>query len=141
SARSRTALFHRPDICMPGSGWKQVGGVDRTEVDFDGRRLEMLVFRFERPPQRALQLWGVWRNGETVDFDYGDRLRALPERAGFLPTDRHMRGVELLSCVVGTARGEAPLEVARRELPKMFRYQPRALPAGGGPAVPARESK
>lgn len=141
SARSRTALFHRPDICMPGSGWKQVGGVERTEVDFDGRRLEMLVFRFERPPQRAIQLWGVWRNGETVDFDYGDRLRALPERAGFLPTDRHMRGVELLSCVVGAARGEAPLEVARRELPKMFRYQPRAVPAGGGPAVPARESK
>ena len=47
SARSKTALFHRPDICMPGSGWKQVGDVEKTEVDFGGTKLDFLVFRFE----------------------------------------------------------------------------------------------
>jgi exosortase len=124
SSMSRTALHHRPDVCMPGSGWKQVGDVTNTTVVMEGVPLKFLVFQFERSDVKALMLWSVWRNGQPVDFDFSDKYTALPERYGMVPTDRHMLGVELVSCFVPYREGTPPLEVARRELPKRFKYQP-----------------
>ncbi len=121
SAMSRTALHHRPDVCMPGSGWKQQGEVGSTEVEINGTKLRFMVFQFAREDARGVVLWSVWRNGVPVDFDFSDKFTALPEKYGVLPTDRHMLGVELLSCFVPYQTGEAPIDLARRELPKAFR--------------------
>lgn len=124
SAMSRTALHHRPDVCMPGAGWKQDGGVTETSVDIDGHPLKFMVFHFAREEARALLIWGVWRNGQTVEFDFADKFTALPEKYGMMPTDRHLLGVELMSCFVPYKQGAPPLELARRELPRMFHYSP-----------------
>lgn len=124
SAMSRTALHHRPDICMPGSGWKQEGSVGDVEVEIGGHPLRFKVFQFSRSDAKALMLWSVWRNGRPVEFDFADKFTALPEKYGVVPTDRHMLGVELVSCFVPYVRGEAPVDIARRELPKAFRYEP-----------------
>lgn len=126
SPESKRALGHRPDSCMPGSGWKQVGGVGVTNVVVDGVPLRFYVFRFDRSDVKAVQLWGVWRNGRPVEMSYGDGYTPHPEVYQPWPTDRHLLGVELVSCFVAYPAGSAepPLEVAARSIPAMFRYRP-----------------
>jgi exosortase len=140
SAMSRTALHHRPDVCMPGSGWKSEGEVGETTVEVSGHPLKFVVFRFSREEKtgrrvQALMLWGVWRNGLPVPFDFSDKLTALPEKYGMWPTDRHMLGIELVSVMVPYEKGPAPLELARAAVPKMFQYKPVVIEGnrGGNP--------
>lgn len=129
SSMSRTALHHRPDVCMPGSGWKPEGDIGETTVEISGHPLKFVVFQFSREESpgkrvRALMLWGVWRNGNPVPFDFTDRLTALPEKYGWTPTSRHMLGVELISVMVPYETGSAPMEIARKALPKIYSYVP-----------------
>ena len=140
SAMSRTALHHRPDVCMPGSGWKSEGEVGETTVEVSGHPLKFVVFRFSREEKtgrrvQALMLWGVWRNGQPVPFDFSDKLTALPEKYGMWPTDRHMLGIELVSVMVPYEQGSPPLELARAAVPKMFQYKPVVIEGnrGGNP--------
>lgn len=130
SSMARTALHHRPDICMPGSGWKQQGKVEDAEVTISGRPMPFKVFQFSRLDEdtgktaSALQLWGVWRNGKPVEFDFGGKLAGLPEKYGGIPTDRHMLGVELVSVMIPYEDGEAPIDLAKCSLGQMFTHQP-----------------
>lgn len=128
SAMSRTALHHRPDVCMPGSGWKMEGDPTETTVEISGQKLRFFVFKFQREELggkmvSAITLWGVWRNGVEVPFDFTTSA-ALPEKYGFLPTDRHMRAIELIAAMVPYEKGEPPLEAAREALAAMFQYKP-----------------
>ena len=97
---SRFALHHRPDICMPGQGWKAVGIPQPIKALVSGQELDLLVFRFERDNMKALQVWGVWRDGKPVPFDFGKTLSGHPEVFQPWPSSRHLLGVELVSCFV-----------------------------------------
>lgn len=123
SPMSKIALHHRPDICMPGSGWVQKGEVESMEVLLDGRTLRFLVFRFERGDLRAVQVWGVWRNGKPVEMDYSNRLTALPEKYRPIPSERHLMGVELVSLFI-PYQGETrpPASLIQTLLPQLFSY-------------------
>lgn len=125
-AKSRMALGHRPDICMPGSGWKQVGDVEKVTIPFADVPMEFHVFRFRRNDSdvKAMQVWGVWRNGKPVEMDYSKKLTASPEVFSPLPTSRHLLGVELVSCFV-PYRGDPPsLDLVKKHLPKYFEFTP-----------------
>ncbi len=128
SPASRTALHHRPDVCMPGQGWRQIGEVGTVEVTISGHPLKWHVFQFEqpnaKPESKMLQLWGVWRNGEPVRMNYSSRLAELPEQYGWLPSSRHMSGVEIISMYVPYRSGEPPLNIAQRLLPEFFVFKP-----------------
>ena len=124
---SKTALHHRPDVCMPGSGWKQTGEVEFLDIPLNGRSLRWMLFRFERGDVRAVQLWSVWRNGDPVEMDYSNKFTALPEKYGALPTSRHMMGVELVSVFLPYSGKEAaPIDLLKSALPQMFEYHPPA---------------
>ena len=124
SPMSKVALHHRPDICMPGTGWKQVGDVVPIKLELDGQTLDFHLFRFERTNVRAFQLWGVWRNGHAVPMDFGSKLTALPEKYGFLPTNRHMMGVELVSCFLPYLPGQEPsIDLLKSSLQRAFTYR------------------
>src|SRR5437667_3550663 len=70
SAWNRFALVHRPDICMPGIGWESGGPPESITIDFSGHPMQLYLFRFRRGDIEALELWGVWRNGNAVPLDY-----------------------------------------------------------------------
>lgn len=130
SPMSKTALHHRPDICMPGSGWKQVGDVETVEASLDGRPLRWLLFRFEKSDLKALQLWGVWRNGEPVEMDYSARISVLPEKYHPFPSARHLMGVELVSVFLPYRGDAAPkTSTLTAMLPQLFTYRPPETPA------------
>ncbi|MEO6054255.1 MAG: exosortase/archaeosortase family protein [Chthoniobacterales bacterium] len=82
-APSRTTAFqvyHRPDICMPGAGWKQAGDVTRMNIDSDGFSQPWYVFPYERNNVRAFLLWGAWLDGSPVEFQF-NRKMAIQQNA------------------------------------------------------------
>ncbi|MFM7819146.1 MAG: exosortase/archaeosortase family protein [Verrucomicrobiota bacterium] len=120
------ALGHRPDICMPGAGWIPRADVRKTQIRFNGHTMDFHLFTFDREDSKtkALQLWGIWRNGRPVEMDYSRILRSSPEVFGLFPTGRHLMGVEVVSAFM-TYEGEAPgLELFERALPKHLAVNP-----------------
>jgi exosortase len=125
---NRFVLVHRPDICMPGVGWQSAGGPEALTVDFNGREVQLYAFRFQRGDTEALELWGVWRNGDPVPLDYQpDQVL----RAAAAPGALHLEGkrrsaTEIVSCVIaGTTRWPPEPQRAVAILKSLFQYQPR----------------
>jgi exosortase len=106
---NRFALVHRPDICMPGVGWQLIGSAEPIEVVLNGNSIRCHLFRFKRGETYALELWGVWRNGEPIALDY-EPNQALG--AALPPSSLHLEGkrrsaTEIVACSV-IANGESP---------------------------------
>jgi len=123
---NRFALVHRPDICMPGVGWESSGVPDPIEIDFDGRKIRFYAFRFQRGENYALQMWGVWRNGEPVSLDYqaaqvlGD---AVPPPALQLEGKRRS-ATEIVACSLFSEQSAPSAEIAAALLRSVFQYKP-----------------
>jgi hypothetical protein len=124
---NRFVLIHRPDICMPGIGWESVGPPESITVDFSGRQTQFYLFRFRRGDIQALELWGVWRNGDAVPLDYQpDQVL----RTAAAPPALHLEGkrrsaTEIVACVIG-GDGDHPPDAERAIaiLKSVFQYQP-----------------
>jgi exosortase len=124
---NRFVLVHRPDICMPGVGWESAAGPEAITVDFSGRKVQLYSFRFRRGDVEALELWGVWRNGDPVPLDYQpDQVL----RAAAAPPAMHLEGkrrsaTEIVSCVIAGNK-QYPPEPQRAVaiLKSLFHYQP-----------------
>jgi len=122
---NRFVLVHRPDICMPGVGWKPDGEPEPFDVALNGRSIRCYIFRFQRGNAHALELWGVWRNGEAVPLDYQP---AQVLGAAVPPPSLHLEGkrrsaTEIIACSV-IADGAAPApEIAVALLQAVFQYK------------------
>ncbi|MDB6172521.1 MAG: exosortase [Chthoniobacteraceae bacterium] len=99
SARNYLATQHRPDICMTGAGWKTSAEVRTMEIEFEGSRLPFSVYTFHNTEcdQYAVQLWGIWRDGESIASKGMDSALNVRQSA-----------VEVVSCTV-SALGRQPL--------------------------------
>lgn len=123
AAANRWVTGHRPDICMPAGGWRKDGEVEPIDVEFDGHRLRMHVFRFAGVGQRALQVWGIWRNGEPIHMDFFEN----PSLEWSLLTGKSRSAVEVVSCVIPYFEEEPPLDLAKRVLDEVLDYRRSAL--------------
>jgi exosortase len=125
SAWNRFVLVHRPDICMPGIGWAQVAAPEPLDVTIGGRTIRCHLFRFRRGNFYALELWGVWRNGEPVPLEY---QAAQVFGATIPPASLHLEGkrrsaTEIVACAV-ISNGTSPAdEIAVALLRSVFQYK------------------
>ena len=124
---NRFVLVHRPDICMPGVGWESSRQPESITIDFSGRQTQFYLFRFRRGEIEALELWGVWRNGDAVPLDYQpDQVL----RAAAAPQELHLEGkrrsaTEIVGCVIGGNQDHPPeAERAIAIVKWVFRYEP-----------------
>jgi hypothetical protein len=123
---NRFVLVHRPDICMPGVGWESNGAPDAFDLDFDGRKVRFYAFRFQRGVDHALQLWGVWRNGEPVPLDYEAAQilgTAQPPPALALEGKRRS-ATEIVACSLFHEQSAPSAEIAVALLRSVFKYTP-----------------
>ncbi len=133
---SRFALHHRPDACMPGQGWKMVGQPLPVKTRLGNQDLDFLAFRFEREGLKAFQIWGVWRDGQPVPFDFSKAFSVHPEVFKPWPSNRHLLGVELVSCFVPYKGEQVPdPNIFARILPQMFDRET-GPPANRPPTAP-----
>lgn len=123
---NRFALVHRPDICMPGVGWESAGEPQQVEIDFAGRPVRFYAFRFRRGNVHALELWGVWRNGEPVAIDYTaeQALGAAPAPPSLQFAGRRRSATEIVACSLITDGAAPPLESGVAAMQSLFAYSP-----------------
>jgi exosortase len=60
------ALYHRPDSCMPGGGWRPLPGETVLSTRSGPGRIDWRAIPYERNGAKALLLWSAWMNGEAV---------------------------------------------------------------------------
>ena len=124
---NRFVLVHRPDICMPGVGWESVAAPESIVIDFSGHQTAFHVFRFRRGALEALELWGVWRNGEVVPLDYqpDQVLRASTSASALHLEGKRRSATEIVACVITGDRNDPPsADRAIAILKATFQYQP-----------------
>jgi exosortase len=124
---NRFVLVHRPDICMPGIGWQPIGKPEAVDVSLGSRPVRFYFFHFQRGDVYALQLWGVWRNGEPVSFNYQP---AQVLEATVAPASLHLEGkrrsaTEIVACNVIAIGNPPPDATALALLRSVFEYKPR----------------
>ncbi len=123
---NRFALVHRPDICMPGVGWKSAGPATAVDVGFEGHTVRCYAFRFERGIYHALQLWGVWRNGEPVplDLEVAQVLGDAVPPPGVALEGKRRSATEIVACTLISEEAPPPQEMAVAVLRSVFEYKP-----------------
>lgn len=134
AAANRWVTGHRPDICMPAGGWTKDGEVEPVDVTFGDHRLRMHVFRFADAHQRAIQVWGIWRNGDPIHMDFFENHSL----EWSLLTGKSRSAVEVVSCVIPYTEGPPPLEEAKRILGTAVKYHRQSAPAPAPEAPAAR---
>lgn len=124
SVWNRFALVHRPDICMPGVGWESDGPAETREIEVDGHFVRFYLFRFRRQNTHALELWGAWRNGETVPIDYRpDQIFGVTAAPSLLHLEGKRRSAtEIVACSIIADGVKPEPEMAVALLPSVFHY-------------------
>jgi exosortase len=125
SVWNRFALVHRPDICMPGIGWTEVGVPQPVTVSFNGHDVSFYLFHFRRGTTHALEIWGAWRNGVPVPLDYSpDQVLGTGATPAFLKMNGKRRSAtEILACSLLSDGAEPSRELAVALLPAVFDYK------------------
>jgi exosortase len=92
------AYSHRPDICLPGAGWQEVGTARPSSVTVGGRTIDGALFRFRAEFSEQLVFHASWYGGEPRPA--AGPLRSIGDRLGrvaLLWTDPGRRSHELLT--------------------------------------------
>lgn len=71
-------LGHRPDVCMAGVGWRKDGDFESIKLPISGKEMDFYKFMWKRGEKKAVQLWGIWRNGKSVEINYRDLDSSAP---------------------------------------------------------------
>ena len=109
-------LYHRPDACMPGAGWRIDGEVTRENIRFGDRDYAFNVFPLRGPQGPALMLWGSYLNGEPVGIDFNnDVYLGTANLRQFIMTGTRIHSYEVAACILPYPEGQRPAPGAIRE--------------------------
>lgn len=104
-------LYHRPDHCMPGAGWRIEGAVTRETVRIGGRDFVFNVFPFRGPSGPALMLWGSFLNGEPVEIKFTDDVYLnTANLVQFIRTGTRIYSYEVAACIMPYPAGQRPTD-------------------------------
>ena len=109
-------LYHRPDRCMPGAGWRIEGEVTRENVRLGDRDFTFNVFPFRGPGGPALMLWGSYLNGEPVEIGFNSDVYVnTANLVQFIRTGTRDYSYEVAACIMpypaeGARPGAAEIE-------------------------------
>lgn len=102
-------LYHRPDRCMPGAGWRLDGEVTRETFNLGGRAITFNVFPFRSPGGQALMLWGSFLNGEPAEIEFNtDVYLPTANLAQFIRTGTRLYSFEVAACIMPYTAGARP---------------------------------
>ena len=102
-------LYHRPDRCMPGAGWRIQGKVTRETIRLGGHEFTFNVFPFQGPGGPALMLWGAYLNGEPVEIEFNtDVYLGTANLWQFVRTGTRVHSYEVAALIMPHKPGNRP---------------------------------
>lgn len=117
-------LYHRPDRCMPGAGWRLEGEVTRKTLRLGGREIAFNIFPFRGPAGPALLLWGSFLNGDPVEIAFNNDVYVnTANLQQFILTGTRDYSYEVAACIMPYSEG------ARPGLPEIEAYANRVFTA------------
>lgn len=124
-------LYHRPDRCMPGAGWRIDGEVTRERIRLGGRDFVFNQFPLQGPGGSALLLWGAFLNGEPVEISFNnDVYLGTANLWHFIRTGTRMHSYEVAAFVMPYMPDHPPSQAQVEAFAaKVFTT---AMEAGGG---------
>ena len=118
-------LYHRPDICMPGAGWRPSGQVTEMKLRLADRETVWTAFPYERPGQEATLLWSVWLDGEPLRLGAYDQNRQVylqRELLGeFVRRGKRVFSYEVAACLIPGKSLDR--ETAEKKIAGMFSWR------------------
>ena len=113
-------LHHRPDSCMPLTGWQLEGEVHPVSVEIDGHAVGFNVFPFRSPQGRVLIYWGAYLNGELVELGSGAGLELPTTKLWeYIRTGTRRQSYEVAAFLV-PYEGDVPTEEEVRQMANEF---------------------
>jgi exosortase len=101
-------MYHRPDACMPGAGWRIDGEVTRETLRVGDREVVFNVFPFRNPGGRSLIYWAAYLNGQPVELDFQSDLHlATTKLWDFIRNGISQHSYEVAAFVMPGAKGPA----------------------------------
>jgi len=120
-------LYHRPDACMPGAGWRQAGPTQELVLNLRGRETVWTAFPYERPGQEAMLLWAVWLDGEPLRLGAYDQNRQVYLQrellAEFVKRGKRIFSFEVAACLIPGR--EVKMPEAEKSVSEMFAWRGR----------------
>ena len=117
-------LYHRPDLCMPGAGWRPSGQTLEMNLRLAGRETVWTAFPYERPGQEATLLWSVWLDGEPLRLGAYDQNRQVylqRELLGeFVRRGKRVFSYEVAACLIPGKLLDR--ETAEKRISEMFAW-------------------
>ena len=102
-------LYHRPDRCMPGAGWRIEGDITRESVRLGSRDFTFNVFPFRGPGGPALMLWGSYLNGQPVEIEFNNDVYVnTANLAQFIRTGTRDYSYEVAALIMPYEEGNRP---------------------------------
>jgi exosortase len=115
-------LWHHPERCMTGAGWRPNGRSQQIEMTLNGTKVNWFAFPFKNERGQVLQIWGAWRNGVPVIGN-----RDLKSVAGLL---KHLRlfskgnsATEIVSFSIPYEGDKLPIGEANKIAARLFDYK------------------
>lgn len=116
-------LWHHPERCMAGAGWKPNGKARPVEVTVNGVTTTWMMFPFKNDGSQVLQVWGAWRNGVPVIGNKDVKKMSL---AGFLSQLRLFSkgnsATEIVSVSIPYKGDQLPVEAGQRVVGQLYNY-------------------
>jgi exosortase len=114
-------MYHRPDACMPGAGWRIDGEVTRQTLELGGRQLVFNVFPFRNPGGRFLVYWAAYLNGQPLDLDFQSDLKpATAKLWDFIRNGVRTHSYEVAAFVMDGTQGDPGAAAAESLANRVF---------------------
>lgn len=116
-------LWHHPERCMVGAGWRPNGKSQQVEVAVSGVTNTWLLFPFKNDSTQVLQVWGAWRNGTPVIGNKDVKQLGLRGMLSQLRIfSKGNSATEIVSVSVPYKGDRWPIEEARRVVGELYKY-------------------
>lgn len=123
SKNNSEALYHRPDACMPGVGWRLVGPAEVASSRIDGSPVEWTALHYEKDGVRVLLLWTAWLDGEPMRFSLHSGASVQQNvLMRLIANGRRNFSYEVAAVMLPYEGSVPPMSEAVRAAEQIFRY-------------------
>ena len=116
--------IHRPEVCLPASGFRQVSSSELIQVEARGLKLPFRNYTYERDGQRLYVLFCRWEDG--AEHQKGMRSSGQGDRLQSVLNGRRLVGQQTLEIIVTDCNSSDQAEQQLRKLlPDLIQLEPR----------------
>jgi hypothetical protein len=114
------ARGHRPEVCLPGAGYRQIRGPDMEYFEAGPLRLPFQKYIYEAGGKRIYVFFCLWQDGD--EDQQGMRIMDRHDRFEWVKNGRRRMGQRSLEIVLsGYGNLQEAEQALRKQLPSLIR--------------------